>query len=162
MGEGTTIKVGEVELAYLAGFFDGEGTILLTRRSALRVAHRGARIYLCIKVANTNHDSLLRFQRVFGGNIYKMPKGKGVRLPAWDWSTVGGMAEKALSLLRPYLAVKARQADLAISFRKLQIALNETRLHRGGHEKYTEDELNQLYHIREVLYATRNGKGRKY
>lgn len=162
-------KISNMDLAYLAGFFDGEGTILLNRkgREIKGIRTRGARVELSIKVSGTDYDSIFRFQETFGGYLYKQSyRGKIGRehwKDCWQWSIKGGNAVIVLKLLQPYLTVKANQALLAFSFRKRQKEINTIRMTRGGHSKYTEEELNSLYDIRTVLHSMRSGRGeRKY
>ena len=92
------------EAAWVAGFFDGEGTVY---------AHRsGPRRYLNLTIANTDMESLERCQRVLGGAIYER-RVAADRLPMFVLKVARQPAvEAALALLDPYLSGK-RQQQLA-------------------------------------------------
>ncbi len=95
---------------YLAGFFDGEGCVNITvsgkhRRAVVRVA-----------IINTNVPMLEGIQRQYGGRVHK---GRvRAKTPHWKpfchvvWT--GRQAEELLLTIRPYLILKAAQADLAL------------------------------------------------
>lgn len=100
----------EIELAYLAGFFDGEGCITLSGPSRLWDGSRGGvGRSLVLKVTNTDRASLEPWERWGGGIVAYRPRGN--RLPCWRWACRGQQAVDCLRELRPYLRVKARQAD---------------------------------------------------
>lgn len=60
-----------VEVAYAAGFFDGEGAVSILRVRPRR-SGKGRDIYkVLVIVVNTNRPVLERFQGQFGGKLYK-------------------------------------------------------------------------------------------
>jgi len=102
------------DAAYLAGILDGEGTVMLyMRRDA--VAMR-------IMVSNTVQQLLTWIAETTGvgtvGNQY--PAGRKNNFGAsnakatYAWGCNSEAAETVLTQIRPYLIVKAAQADLAI------------------------------------------------
>jgi hypothetical protein len=97
------------ELAYAAGILDGEGCIKLYSNS------RGKRgYYLRVEIVNTNRSLIVWLHERFGGSIQvrvpKNPKHKTI----YDLNLTSQMAASMLKLLRPYLLVKAPQADIGI------------------------------------------------
>ncbi len=107
----------ELELAYLAGFFDGEGCIVISEYTnpvtSKRPGYQSMR--LRIFVGNTNLDVLQLFVSRFGGSI-NCKRVYGNRKQLWTWSAATREAASALSLMLPYLTVKSEQAEIAAEF----------------------------------------------
>lgn len=102
------------ELAWLAGFLDGEGCIGIYRHKTN--TSRGYQ--LRVSVVNTDLASLLKFKIAFGGPIWKADrKGSLGKKVCWEWQVTGKAAELALQQLFPYLRTKGRQARIALRFR---------------------------------------------
>jgi hypothetical protein len=99
-------------LAYLAGFMDGEGCISLVRS---RPTEKNPGYHLIIVVTQLNPEPLVMYQAAFGGSIHRAVDKRGHR-PRITWQTSGRNAGKALEALRPFLVVKADEADLALEF----------------------------------------------
>jgi hypothetical protein len=95
------------ELAWLAGFFSGEGSVLVAR------PHAAARLYLHLSLVNSDHDAVLRFQRRFGGSVDRRVPRKAGHKVLWLWRCRRiDDARAALDALHPYLSVDKRaQAD---------------------------------------------------
>jgi hypothetical protein len=104
----------KTDLAYMAGFFDGEGCINLARRDG-----RGNRYRIHISISNTNEWVLQWFHFNFGGSVCF--EDRHSENPAWQnvwrWSiTSGRQALTFLQAISPYLVLKKPQALLAITF----------------------------------------------
>lgn len=98
-------------LAYLAGFFDGEGSIGFWK-SGRTEAHR----YFRLSLANSNHDILLMFQAEFGGTINDKPytpkPGRVVQnRQMWTWRCASEEAWAAYYKMRPWLREKLWRAE---------------------------------------------------
>lgn len=99
-----------LELAYFAGFFDGEGSIVISTSEKLYHS-------LTISVAQTYPVPLYRMQDRFGGTVsYKEPSNGNK--PLYDWRVHSYSASEALSAMREFLIVKRDEADLAIEFQE--------------------------------------------
>lgn len=103
-----------LELAYFAGFFDGEGSISILEHTK-PTGYRYMR--LLVQVGCTNLEVLEWFQLRFGGNIYNH-KRNGNRKQCYTWQLHSRMAANALMLMQPYLLVKVEQARLALEFQE--------------------------------------------
>lgn len=90
--------------AWAAGFFDGEGCVHITGRGQLVLA-----------VGQIAREPLQRLQTAFGGPIRIRPYTDGRRRDQFAWSLSGRLAFNALRVMRPWLAVKAGIADLAMA-----------------------------------------------
>lgn len=101
--------VDPAELAYLAGFFDGEGCITVVRRS------RG-NMTLAVRTSQVNPAPLYRFARAFGGEVQPI---KGTLQPnrrqAFQWGRYSQNASDVLEALLPYLQVKRGEAEMGIA-----------------------------------------------
>jgi len=103
------------QAAYLAGLIDGEGSIMLYRRgegSAMRLT-----------IANTFKPVLEWCRAVSGvGNIVMTNRDNAKHKPGGTWLVNSQAACSILEQVRPYLRIKAEQADLAMAFqRKLKV-----------------------------------------
>jgi hypothetical protein len=97
------------DLSYLAGFFDGEGSIVI------RQSHT---IYLQINVTQTDPRPLQLYVDLFGGKVSKM-HDDGYWKKSYIWQISSHKAAAALEMMLPYLTVKKAQAELAVEFQKL-------------------------------------------
>ena len=131
------------ELAYLAGFFDGEGSIgvyesmVKNRPSATT---RSLVQALRIGVAGTHRESIARLQRRWGGTM--VPENRRTLLPnhklTWYWTVTGSRAKTVLEQLLPYLSVKREQAALA-----LMTPISRTGYHSTDDERETRHRISQ-------------------
>jgi hypothetical protein len=99
------------EIAWAAGFFDGEGNTRANRHNWGR-----KRLRLFMRVTNTNLAQLQRFQVALEGlgRIYKV-KGRAEHKQSWIWQGERKTAELALETLWPYLGEEKRaQAERAM------------------------------------------------
>lgn len=107
-------------IAYIAGLFDGEGCVFITRQlpSAKRPELRSPTYSLGLKIA-MGHESTIRWlQHTFGfGSIHTVHGVQHNR--AWAWALTSNRAEVVLRVLRPLLRVKLEEADIALAFAAL-------------------------------------------
>jgi len=105
------LGTNEREVAYIAGFFDGEGCVEIQTgvgRGRLGCALR-------IDINNVFPESLRLCQRIFGGKI-RLAKRTGNRSDIHRWQLNGKKAEAFLGVILPYLILKKEEATLGISF----------------------------------------------
>ena len=94
------------ELAYLSGFFDGNGCVNL---------HKNGTIRLLVGQSVRGLDVLLRFRRAFGGGIYRLSDGCGRTNPRISWTITGAAAKQAALLLARNSLTKKSQLCLAMN-----------------------------------------------
>lgn len=139
--------VADVELAYLAGFFDADGCITITRRKVARLTH-GVRHRLVITVTQKTPGILRLYAQRWGG--WTVRTEKHGRFSTYVWRAEGPKLEKFLEDILPYLQVKRAEAEVGLAFRRRRNARRHW--HRGRpmpREEYLEDEAS--YHeIRRV------------
>ena len=110
--------LSEIELAWAAGFFDGEGSVGISFHSTMRSGKRYRNHVLRVAVLNTHLQSILLFQTMFGGKVYRRKlTGMGKR-QVWCWQAGSLKAIRFLESVQPYLKVKASHAIFAIAFQK--------------------------------------------
>lgn len=107
MGENGGVMNEREEHIYLAGFFDGEGCI--------SVFKQGDKLVVAAVVGGTHEDSILRFQRAFGGHIVHTKPNIRLNYKAqYQWRVQGSRALAAISAMAPFLVVKKPQAEVAL------------------------------------------------
>lgn len=102
--------MSETELAWAAGFFDGEGTVSQTTASGTR------RRYLILRIGHVDPRPLERFAAAVGvGRVngpYEQKGGGGKWSPHYAWQVAGSKAEFVFSQLVPFLSpAKVEQYD---------------------------------------------------
>jgi hypothetical protein len=102
------------EIAYLAGFFDGEGFIIICKDKS-RVGNVNYRVR--IGVSQVVVTPILLFKEYFGGLIQyqKRPESTKHR-DIFTWQQHSQKAAYALTTMLPYLTVKREQAEFALNF----------------------------------------------
>ena len=100
----------EQEIAWAAGFIDGEGCITISRRSpnghTKSVIHQGV-----LMVANNHLPSLEHLRDIFGvGSIQRT----GVR--GWTWHVYSGDAKSVIESVMPYLVTKRTEAEIIMEY----------------------------------------------
>jgi hypothetical protein len=92
--------------SYVAGLFDGEGSVEFSKTFALRIS-----------ITNTNKQILQQLQSQYGGNVkktsYKPTSTNNIK-QCWQWRIGSSGARHCLSLLIPYLVIKRKQAELSL------------------------------------------------
>ena len=126
----------DTQIAYLAGFFDGEGCIRLIREP--KHGRQRVRYGLIISASQLTEKQwpLLLLRKTFGGTIH--PKSvSGSRRPMLEWTAYGKTAASALALMFPYLTVKRERATWGMLFRawKLEQVPNRTKNLIGAEEQ---------------------------
>jgi hypothetical protein len=108
------MKLASTDAAYIAGFLDGEGSIMLYRRK-----DRG-KVELRITATNTHREILEWIMSTTGcGSIIAQGQpNPDKHYPAWHWRIKPSDCVALLEVVRPYLRLKASQADLAMEFQQ--------------------------------------------
>lgn len=108
-----------LELAYIAGIIDGEGSIIISRLKENKGTHK-YRYQLFVKVVNTDERLLKFLSKKTLTNYYKdkdHPNKSNSRTSySIHWSV--SVSEDLLKKVYPFLIIKKEQVDLALKFRK--------------------------------------------
>jgi hypothetical protein len=119
------------ELAWAAGFFDGEGSIHITPKHRLVVA-----------VGQVSRQPLDIFLRLLGGSLHSRP-AYGNHQASWKWQAEARSAGIALGMLVPHLVNKKAEAELALDF--------QSRISRRGPKRLDEWDLAERSACRQAL-----------
>lgn len=103
---------GSILHAYLAGLFDGEGTVTLTKDST----YDRFRIPV-LSMSSTSLNLLELCKQTFGGSISKQKTYKDHHKQSWSWKVSNRRAIVAAEQLIPYIQepAKKRRLQLIIS-----------------------------------------------
>lgn len=108
------INVPEGRLGWFAGIVDGEGCITIVKG----VTKRG-HTYWNVRLMVVNREPLAVLQSEFGGRVSHRARLKSDRWAEVDvWNANCGEAAAILRAIRPWLAWKGKQADIAIEFQR--------------------------------------------
>ncbi len=115
------------QLNYLAGFFDGEGSIYITRINNKRSGNIWYRLGLGCSNSDKRPIDLLHkvFSPIRTTYSYVPGRKKGYK-PAHSWLATGNVAKEFLEIIEPYLMVKKEQARLGIKFQEWRNSLPNT------------------------------------
>lgn len=106
------------ELAWLAGFVDGEGYVGLPQYgSSTKTTHY--KYSPRLSIGNTNKKVIEYIVNKFGGTIYEQKCKKKQYKKVWCWRLYSKKAAYILKLIYPYLKVKKENADIIFEFIKL-------------------------------------------
>jgi len=105
-------------LAWAAGFFDGEGCVLVEMAKEDRCIHK-FRTCLHATVTQTSLPCLEKYLDVFGGGItsaeHRTPNGRRWSVQ-YRWSVRNEKAIAFLKAIQPYSVVKASQIEVALKY----------------------------------------------
>ncbi len=103
-----------LNLAYLAGFFDGEGCVYILKANA----KHGVAFSLEISFTNADKEPLELARSLFGGKVSRSSDSRPKSKPSYRLRIRSNQALSALTQLLPYLRVKRKRAELGVEFQK--------------------------------------------
>lgn len=107
----------ELNLAWAAGFIDGEGCIRIVKGSTRKQTDR---YYLQLTVVQTELEPLKKMKDMFQcGTIFTVPRKNPKHKPLSTWKVQTRAAENVIKAVLPYLIVKRKQAEVGLKFREL-------------------------------------------
>ena len=114
--DGLSLFMGDalIDLRYAAGFFDGEGTVLIQRKNPVGAMKSPKHMLQCA-ITNTYHPVLESFCARWGGGVYKRTMPEGLK-PQWQWEIRNAGAAAFLADISPYLFEKHDAAWLGQEF----------------------------------------------
>lgn len=106
------------QLAYIAGLFDGEGTLVIGKYSAKSQKNLAYRGFMAL--ANTHVPTLVYVKSLIGGKIVEQGIGK----KCYSLSLSANQIRAVLPEILPYLSIKKEQAKVMLKFFERQASLN--------------------------------------
>jgi hypothetical protein len=107
-----------MEISYLAGLFDGEGSISIIHQLSRPRRNRHYHV-LQVNITNT-HEGVLRTVRdAVGFGLFRAKSVRGKHSnckTVFEWNARSDQARRFLELVLPFLIIKKARADLALEF----------------------------------------------
>lgn len=104
--------IGDIERAYLAGLFDGEGCVRLGYARNIRASERKTKQFW-IQISNTDTAIIDYLKSTMGGTTVSMANGIG-RKRLFAWKLHHQNAVDFLEMIVPYLRIKREKALLIL------------------------------------------------
>lgn len=127
----------KVELAYLAGAIDSDGTIGVKKSTYAmrRVGDCSAPTFSERVALRQVQDTIPKMlQERFGGSLYITKPSTQNGKPLWSWAATDLRATNCLKALWPYLRIKREQAENCLALRKVKERSKRARVARKrGH-----------------------------
>lgn len=101
--------IPERDLAYIAGLFDGEGSVVIDR------SHSNS-YRLKVAFTMTNQEGIAHCAQTFGGRVFPSPPPRRRWSPRYQWHIHGDKAYRFLKAIRPFTRVKSPEIDIALAF----------------------------------------------
>lgn len=134
--------MAQIETAYAAGFFDGEGSV--------SIVFRDAQLTLLVQVVQKNPEPLKHLKDRWGGTLYRRPAGSTSAGAAYGelyfWSIRSLKASRFLQDISPFLHVKTEAVAKGLEFQA-------TKLTRGTARLLSSEMPNLRLKYREQLMA---------
>ena len=113
-----TLQATDIDLAWAAGFFDGEGSVGIYPRTQYHHGKKYVGWRVCARLCGCNRVSVERFAEIVGNGVVRLERRKTKKLrEVWGWRAYNAEVMTALERLLPYLVVKKEQVLLGIEFR---------------------------------------------
>jgi len=127
------------DLIYIAGLFDGEGSISLFWQKRPDVA-RVRTVRASISIGNTDRSIIEYLHQCLGGNFHSVKRSNPNWKPVYLWTASTNQAVEIIKELLPYLRIKKKQAELLIEYQQYKRSIPWR-----GRTGYTESEWNNLW-----------------
>lgn len=111
------VEHSKEDLAWLAGFVDGEGCITVLKMVINGHVEWNPSFQLRLEISTTHYDTMKFIHARFGGWLSKKKKKEG-RKQVWKWFVSGTVAVSILESIYPYLKTKRLQAETAFEYKK--------------------------------------------
>lgn len=157
-------KISKTDSIYMAGLFDGEGTVGIYQHGKATARRRVPQFMLIIQLAGTHEPTMRWIYETFGGSLLT-EKGAKARnskwSKAWRWKTNSRQARVFLESVFPYLKVKRNQVRIALRFQRHVEAYNWRRYrkqHSGGLKPLPSRVLVYRRKLADLLIETRRAE----
>lgn len=144
----------KTQLAYIAGIIDGEGCItIIKHKTRCKSPHYQVHVVMCMC-----DPRILEFLNKNFGGSFRPKRKKTLRWrKAFQWSLVANQAIAFLRIIRPWLVLKAEEADIAIELQKDTI--NRTKKYGTSRElpkevlEYRENLRQKITQLKRIEYS---------
>jgi hypothetical protein len=118
------MKITREDVVYIAGFVDGEGYIGIKKHIRDKTKNWSPMYSEKVEVAGIDKKSILFLNKFVKGYIYSHKASKLSKRGYWSWSVSENKARTFLELIKPYLRIKNKEADIVL---KLSVNKRTTR-----------------------------------
>lgn len=136
----------QLNLAYLGGFFDGEGSVFIGR---LKRPSGNPSYRINVSCAGTVKEPIEMYRKLFSKSrqelIFRSKKNPKYK-PYWMWMATGHLAAEFLRIILPYLVIKKEQARLALEFYEWRESLGKTGIPRKSSEVQRMEQYRKRIH----------------
>jgi hypothetical protein len=135
------------DVAWAAGFFDGEGFVTIQKRnSKAKSGKRYESYYLRIGINHVAVEPLNEMLRIFGGTIRKQSAHSvvGNRHQRHSWQMSCTQAKEALITMMPYFRNKQKAAELGIELQNTMGTTSKTSDEVQIYRALLKDKLQNL------------------
>jgi len=138
-------RMSDHERAYLAGFFDGEGSVgIYTRGKVFPVMS-----VTIVQNSSPVVDALfLRWSETLGGSFYKRLSESG--RAKLQWQATGANAVTILEEMLPYLILKREQAELCLRWESLKSGVRRGKNGRLLPSEWTTEHHDLIRRVKEL------------
>ena len=112
------------ELSYIAGFFDGEGSITIHENGKPSPRGKVPNHTLQVSIGNTDPRVLGWIHRNFRGSLIVRKTVKPNHRQVTQWTIRAAAALPFLEAIKPFVRMKIEQVNLAIAFQKTKYRHN--------------------------------------
>lgn len=139
-----------ITASYVAGFFDGEGTVGISH-----VKHPSADYYnVRVAIINTNRAILDAIQGTFGGSVGSHDKRRSDKhKQSWQVQWYSESAIEFLRTIYPYVIVKRDQIELALKFHDFRLSTLRPASERTIGIRRSDVEVIQMAEMRGQMLA---------
>jgi hypothetical protein len=149
--------LSDMDLAYVAGLFDGEGCVSIRRYfKSNNKSRKPCEMYtLWVQVTNADPRLVYPLKDQFNGSVHVTKHKSPNQRDTHVWICTSRNALEFLKAIRPWLIAKADQADIAIAFQ-------EAKFRHGGSgktrvtEEYRDRERRQFAEVTALKVRTFN------
>ena len=122
----------QTDLAYFAGFFDGEGSVMLS-------LNKSGGLSLGVSCSQNTKTVMDMFEQAFGGHVYSyVPKGR--KRAIFQWRANGQVAFDFLKLVKPWILVKLYVATEGLAAWPVRKNKPEMQAMVAAHKKHLKEE----------------------
>lgn len=140
----------ERDIIWASGLFDGEGCIMITRRSGRKEQYSKHHL-LEVSLNMIHEESVKKFHDILKiGSIRLDSKTRGNRRQIWRWTASSQKAYEVLLKLEPYLITKKEQLSLGKEFYE-KFYKNSERYYKMP-KKITEQRDKYYWKMRELKW----------
>lgn len=136
---------GRISARYLAGFIDGEGSLMITKSRSRKSGFVEYRARLT--VTNTDRGILEEICHAYGGTIHELGRAKPSWKPGHMLVWTEGLIVNLLSLVDPHLRLKRKQAAIQLEF--IRHKKDTPRRYKG---RFWASHPREVVRFREGLY----------